>query len=442
MSKVELIRLAIEKSQDPDEIKKLNDELITAIREEEAAKLKAEQDAEAKKLADDEAIKARHGAMSGIPQKVAAPQIEVVSNEEAYGFNLKRAVAGFKSSRRLGATSKEMGDEAVEKVAAHFAMIYARAGLTPDGIDPVRARQAMAVQKAVMVEGTSALGGYVVPTVPSAEILAYMRDYSVALQECRSVQMNREKMSFPAELAKVSVGITAEATAATGTSATLAQVTLDTVKIDGSVSLTAELLADNFVQGGIIAWLTEQFMEAHGQAIDSCVFIDDGVAALASGVFKSYGYSQVFAATSTNFSALLWTDIPGAIAKVPHYHISDGHKWYINHAVLWGYFNKLVDTQNRPLFLPTLTEKGPSTLFGYQIRTPSYATSATAAGGVMAIFTNLAKQYIIGHRLDNMALFLNPYVKGPHVTEATLMTRFAFANALPNYAVAIKSAAS
>jgi len=430
MSKVEILRLAIKNASDPEEVKKLNDELITAIREEESAKLSAKATADAE-------VKARDAAAKVAPV-VVEPSIKVMSGDEVCGFKIKKAVAGFKMLPRLQRISKELGDERVEKVAAHMAWMLAKAGLMPDGsINPAMSA------KAVMVEGTDALGGYVTPTEQRMDILAYIRDFSVALQDCRMIPMTSDKMTIPSELAKVSIGKRTEASAATGTSATLAEVTLTAINLDGSVAIASELMNDNAVPGGIIAWLTDQFMEALGQGVDSCVFIDDGVAALASGVFKSYGYSQVFAATSTNFSALLWTDLPGIIGKIPgQYFGGGGHKWYINHAVLWTYFYKLKDTNDRPIFIPDFSGGAPGILAGYPVRKPTYATSATAAGGVLAVLTDLYRQFIIGERLNTMSLWLNPYSKGPHIVEATLQSRFAFANALKNYAGAIVSAGS
>lgn len=427
MTKVELLQLAIKKATDPEEVKKLNEELVKAIREEESAKL-------AKAAEDEAAVKARTAAAAPAPK--VEPAIKVVSGDEICGFKIKRAVAGFKSLPRLARVSKEIGDERVEKVAVHMARLLAKAGLLPDGtINPAVAT------KAVMVEGTDALGGYVTPTIERMDILAYLRDFSVALQDCRIVPMTSDKMTIPAELAKVSVAKRTEANAATGTSATLSQVTLSTINLDGSVAIASELMSDEAATGGIIAWLTDQFMEAGGQGVDSCVFIDDGVAALASGIFKSYGYSQVFGSGSTNFSELLWTDLPGALAKLPAQYLGAGnHKWYINHAVLWTYFYKLKDTNDRPLFIPDFTGMAPYRLVGFPVRTPTYATSTTAAGGVLAVLTDLQRQYIIGERLNTMSLWLNPYSKGPHIVEATWQSRFAFANALKNYAVAIASA--
>ncbi len=425
MSKVEILRLAIKNATDPEEVKKLNDELITAIREEEAAKL-------AKKADDDAAVKARTVAATATPK--VEPAIQVVSNDEIAGFKLKRGVTGFMSHPRLARVSKEIGDKRVEGIVAHMAKLAARAGLSPDGfINPVAA-------KAVMVEGTDALGGYITPTEERMDILAYLRDRSIALQDAQLVNMTSDKMTIPAELAKVSIAKRTEANAATGTSATLSQVTLSTINLDGSVSIASELMNDNATPGGIIAWLTDQFIEALGQGVDSCVFIDDGVAALASGIFKSYGYSQVFGTGSSNFSELLWTDIPKLIAKIPSQYIDAGYKWYMLHSTLWTYFYTLKDSNSNPYFTSNFNAGPEYRVVGYPVATPTQGLS-NAASTPMAIFTNLRRQYIIGERLNSMSLFLNPYVKGPHLVEATLQTRFAFANALKSYAGAIVTAA-
>lgn len=435
MKKIELLRDLIAKSTDPVEIKKYNDELVEAIREEEWAKIAAEATAKAEK-------EVRDGVLKTAAVTVPEPRIEMGSGDEVCGFKVKRAIAGFQSNPKLAKYSREIGPERVEKVAAHIARIAAKAGFTPHGLNPALAMQNLA-SKAVMVEGTDALGGYVTPTEERMDILGYIRDDSVALQDARLINMVSDKMTVPAELVNVSVAKRTEANAATGTSATLTQVTLSTINLDGSCALASELLADNAVTGGILAWLMSEFVEAMGQGVDSCVFIDDGVAALASGVFKSYGYSQVFGSGSTNFSELLWTDIPDAIAKVPgHYFRGGNHKLYINHAVLWSYFYKLKDSNDRPMFIPDFTGTAPGRIAGYPVQPTTQATAATAAGGVLGVLTDLRRQYIIGERLTNMAFFVNPYSKGPHITEVTLSTRWAFANALKNYAVAIKSAAA
>ena len=59
MNKIELLRALIAKTEDPEELKKLQDQLIEAIREEERKKIEAEAEQKAKEAEDKKARSSR-----------------------------------------------------------------------------------------------------------------------------------------------------------------------------------------------------------------------------------------------------------------------------------------------------------------------------------------------------------------------------------------------
>jgi len=129
------------------------------------------------------------------------------------------------------------------------------------------------------------------------------------------------------------------------------------------------------------------------------------------------------------------------IGKIPPERL-DGAKWYMNNAVLWNYFYGLKDGDDRPLFIPSMSQGVPHTLFGYPVKQSSQATATSAAGATMAAFGNL-KGFVVGDRLTNIKLFIDPYTLGKsYQTNFYFFTRWAFAHALPGYYGRIVTAAS
>lgn len=423
MTKAELLKAMIAKTEDQEELKKLNDELIEAIREEERAKITKELERQKEESVAKE-MKEKAKASEGYAHK-----IEVGTPGEYKGYNLRlameKALEGFRASPTLKAAAQRAMEnrEGFERLTKTFIDIYDHA----------------VVNKAPMAEGTGAAGGYLVPTEERMELLAYIREASVAMRDCTHVAMATDVMTLPRELTKVSVSYTDEGSEATETTPTFDQVTLTAKRLDAYTIVSNELIQDTKLPGGIVGVLMSQFVEAVGQKIDSTVFVAAGTPV--SGVFRSAGYSQVFAPGSTNFSALLEADLRAIISKIPSSRLGNA-KWYVHRSPLWTVVYGLKDSQNRPLFIPALNQGAPDLLYGFPVEKPETAPATSAAGTGFIVFGDL-RGFWIGDRLTNVNLFVDPYSHSKNYqTVYLLFTRWAFAHALPEYYGRIVTAAA
>ena len=393
------------------------------------------QEAEAKALKDAEEIQAKIDKDLIIEGAANSPFIKtpkvVVGNPDDYrGWNLKKVVGEINNldvSHTVKDKFASRPDQAFG-LLKHFTDLYKGAMAAPG------------TQKAAMQEGTDSEGGYLTPIEQRAELFSYIREMSITMPDVTHIPMTSDVMTVPAEGVKVGVSWTAEEGDATASNSTFGQVTLTAKRLDAYSTSSNELLEDTNVPGGITAVLLSQFTEAVSKEIDNQVLT--GTGSPTSGIFTAAaGYSEVFSAGSTAFSELLESNIRGIIAKIPAERL-DGAKWYMHNTVLWNYMYGLKDTQGRPLFVPSLTQSVPGTLYGYPAKQSSQATSTSAAGATLAAFGNL-KGFVVGDRLTNIRLFADPYTLGKsYQTNFYFFTRWAFAHALNGYYGRIVTAAS
>ncbi len=428
MNKIALLRDLISKTEDAEERKKYEDQLIEAIEEAALAKATKQLADKAAKDKEEAEIKAAKGK-SVMAKRVGAPPVVVLEQGDYKGFNLRSEVRAAIGNNRVHVSIQtRMQDDydMAEKMMRMFTDLYVRAWENP-------------VQKAAMQEGTDSEGGYLTPTEERSELLAYVREISIALQDCTHIPMASDSMTLPRELANVSVAYTGEESEATESEPTFNQVTLTAKRMDAYAISSNELIQDTTVPGGIIGVLMSQFVEAIGQKVDSTVF--KGTGDPVSGVFLSAGYSQVFESGSTHFSELLELDLRTIISKIPTSRLANA-KWYGHRSPVWIYVRGLKDGDSRPLFIKGLTEKAPDFLYGYPLKMPEQSNSISAVSTGMLVFGDL-RGFFIGDRLTNINLMVNPYLL--MTTNQTLFymaTRWGYAHALPNYYGRIATPAS
>jgi HK97 family phage major capsid protein len=189
----------------------------------------------------------------------------------------------------------------------------------------------------------------------------------------------------------------------------------------------------------ILPILVAQFIEAIGAKNDSAVF--DATGDPMSSVFSAAaGYSQVFAATSTNFSEVLYVDFTKAVAKLATARARNA-RWAIHRSPLWTYINSLRDSNGRPLFTDPVAGT-PARIIGYPVEQLENGPSATAVSTAIAVFGDFAG-VMIGHRKDAIDLMMDPYSAAKtYQTRFYLFTRWAHALALPNNFVRIATPAA
>jgi HK97 family phage major capsid protein/HK97 family phage prohead protease len=353
-------------------------------------------------------------------------EIKVGAPAEYKGVNLKRAVETFRDAQ-----SQKGRVEAVKRIDHD----EARAMHLLKGFVDLH-KQSYELTEKSMVGGTTTLGGFLVDDEMRAELLAYARLSSVALRNARVEPMASDVQKFARENAKVTLAFSNEATAITESSATFEEVTVTAVDLDGYANVSWHLEQDSKVP--IAALLLDQFTEAFGQRIDSAVFA--GTGSPMSGVFvvAAGPRSETFAAGSTNFSAVLASNLVNAIGKLEAPR-RVGAKWYVRRDNLWTHINNLKDTTNVPYLARDFTNGVSSRMLGFPVEETEWGVD-TGSSKTLAVFGNL-DAVIIGERLNTLTLFRNPYL----LTTAkkvlyAFWTRVGFAYALPANLVAIRTA--
>jgi len=412
MTKLDMLKSLVEKTTDKAELDKLNTEILAEIRAEEKAKLE-------KELADKAADAERAAAIA--KSEEAKPKhsgIEVGLPDIYKGRRFKVNMDGLKA---VGHTFKD--DKKAEIV-------------TKTWLDRL-------AEKAVVGQSTTGnVGGFAIaPEYPSI-YFEYASEYSRALQICDNIAMNSNVMYVPTESSRVSVAQTSEGTDATVTSAVFAQTTLTAVRFDAFGGITNELLQDQNYP--VVPILIRQFTEAIGQKVDSAVF--NGTGSPMSSVFSSAaGYSVVLGSGSSTFAAVGFSSFFDVVAKIPTARLRNA-KWVCNRTPLWTYIYQIRDAASRPVFITNIDRGGGDAPEGkilgmpvIQLETGPSTTAVSTAITVLGDFSGVK----IGHRLDSIDLFMDPYsIAKSNQTQFYLFTRWAFALALPNQFCRLVTAAS
>ncbi len=258
--------------------------------------------------------------------------------------------------------------------------------------------------KAAMQEDTAAEGGYLVPDEYTAEILAFARLQSLALQQCRVWPMSTDVRRVPAEDGAVSVAWTAEEDATTESEPTVAEVVLTAKRLDAYSKVSNELLQDSAVD--IVSWLTELFSEAIGQELDNQVF--NGTGDPCSGIFTAVaGLSVLMTSGLVSWSSITVDYLSEVLSKVPVNRLA-GARWFL-HRDAMHYIRTLKDTANNPIFANP-GQGVPGTIFEYpySISEAAPARSGAETDTCMLVFGNL-RYFALGRRLQSMTLDVDPY---------------------------------
>jgi HK97 family phage major capsid protein len=401
-----LVKKLINTEVDEKEIAKLNDELIEIV--EEIATVKAEAKMAEKIEADK--VEAEKKEMKA---KADEPKVTITQAGEYKGVNLKRVVAeaGAKKSSILEASREDYAK--VEGAAKWFV----------DMVDNARSRP-MAQEKATMVGlTTDALGGYITPTEERMELLAYMKQDSLALRDCRVERMTGDTITLPKELYNAVVAIRNEDGGVGVTSATFSQVSLTTKGIDGYVVASKELVADSPL---LIATLMAQFIEGTAKVIDSAVFRGGG--SPMSGVFTS-AVTTSASFVGANFSSLTSTAIETILGKVlSRPQDTQRLKWYAHPSVFFSVMKALkASTSGTYLYWDSWNGQGiPGTFAGFPIEYAYQAPFTTGSKNTLAVFGDLSG-VIIGERLNATSMFYDPYTGAANGRDRFYwFTRFAF----------------
>lgn len=416
MNKIDLLKSLVEKTSDKAELDKLNTEILSEVAKDAEDKVRKEFEA---KAADAERLRAAE------TKTAKGSGIEVGTPDIYKGRRFKAEMNGIKKLSK--AFSNDHDAEIVTKVWA----------------DKLDAAMHSPMSKAVLGQSETAnVGGYLVAPEYPAIFAEYAKEYSRALQLCDNIPMSSNLMYIPAESTNVSVAQTAEGTDATATSAVFAQITLTAKRYDAAAAVTNELLNDQNYP--VLPVLMRQFTEAIGQKVDSAVF--NGTGDPMSSVFSgAAGYSVVLGTGSSTFATVGFSSFLEVVGKLPSARQANA-RWVAHRTPLWTYIYKIKDDASRPVFLNNIDSgaiRGPAgMILGYPVHQLETGPSTTAVSTAICVFGDFSGVKI-GHRLDQIDLFVDPYSAGKsNQTQLYLFTRWAFAMGLANNFVRLVTAAA
>ncbi len=427
-SQVELLKALIAKETDETKRGEYEDQMLAAIKDEAASDVAKTFE---EKVKAQEVEIARLKADSG---RVPYGQGITTVPGDYKGFRFKAEMENLlinpKAPRRVVEMWKADPGR-LERTAKFWLDHFERALRSP--IDA-------AVMRAPMTEGSTTAGGYMTPDEQRADMLAYLREQSLALRECTHYPMQSDTLLIPGENAKVAVAYTNENTAATETTPSVRQVSLTAKRMDAYTDVTNELIQDAKIGGTVASWLLGQFTEAVGLKVDSTVFLCGGDPM--SSVFSaSAGYSQTFGTGSSAFSELLESDIRGIMAKVPAHYLTRARFW-AHQNVVFTYLYGLKDSQERPLWVNDLTGEFPYRVYGVPVIFGTMSGPSVSAAATGFIGYGDLRGVAIGDRLTNIDLFTDPYTQASkYITRFYLFTRWGYALAMPSMLGRIVTAA-
>lgn len=302
------------------------------------------------------------------------------------GYRLEKQMEKFKDS---------MGEEKSEYVAkALINMIEAsKAGKKIDF-----------KSAASQIEGTPANGGYFVEEDYSDFIETLGRNASVMAPLMRQISTVSDTFNVNKNLTECVISVDAEG-AVTSASSTTEQIVIPVKRLSGRVSVSNELLADS--RFDIASWLTEQFVYAYGQKIDSQILNGTGTGAgqMCSGVLTAKaGYSVILA--SSGLSSITADKISEAIAKLA---TMDADKaTFVCGRMGAHYIRTLKDTTNAPIY-QAIAGPNLNTVYGVPtVIAGAISDSSPVAGTAYAVLGNFNQAYMV-NRLGNLELFVDPY---------------------------------
>lgn len=236
--------------------------------------------------------------------------------------------------------------------------------------------------------------GYLVFPEYVNEILAFARLKSLALQDCRVINVGTDTIYIPTESTSVNVYWVNEASQLTQSEPVVGQLTLTPKKLAAFSVLSNELLADSSFD--VVSWLTELFAEAIAMELDNQIFNGMAFTPLISNI------SQSVTAAGTLTVAKLADLIDG----IPSNKAMDA-KLYM-HRNGFKLIRGLKDDGNNAIYSPATSQKPNSVWEVPVVLNEMFPSDTTASVSPIMVYGNL-KNYIIASRKTGVTLEADPY---------------------------------
>jgi HK97 family phage major capsid protein len=159
-----------------------------------------------------------------------------------------------------------------------------------------------AAKASTLVEGTASLGGYLVPSEFSSEVVELMSDISKIMEISNVIPMSSWKRQIPKQLTNVTVGWVDESGTKPETNPTFGQIEQVAKVMAAVIKCSDELLRDSAIN--LTKFLSELVAEAMALEIERVALIGDetGASDPFNGIYKTSGVNVVsMAGASVSF---------------------------------------------------------------------------------------------------------------------------------------------
>ncbi len=328
---------------------------------------------------------------------ITAPNLNFKFEKMHKGYNLEQMGGELED---IGARSKRF------KVFSNPEKMYQFKKWMIDVSKALRGDMKTAMElKAAMVEGTDALGGYLVPDEFQWDMIQLAQEMSFLLSEATVLTMGSDTLSLPTELTRVAMNWIAENSTITASDPTFGQVKLTAVKLAGcTTAMSNEVLSDSAID--IVSLLTKQFSYATGIELDNQAL--NGTGSPCSGVLTAKaGYSVVLGTGSANFSAVSFGDVRSMVRKLSA--VDSAAAKFVYSKDVQYLLENIKDTTGRSLYREPSADR-PAALYGRPIIEASNAPLEAASGAstAFAVLGNW-KAFYVGRRRGQMTLDVDPY---------------------------------
>jgi HK97 family phage major capsid protein len=223
--------------------------------------------------------------------------------------------------------------------------------------EPIKAETAesdVAYVKALTTGSTP--GSYVVPTVQSQEIIEYLTLGGVARSSgVRIWDMNGiQKMNVVSALATPTWVWMAQNSVQTPTDPNLGQLAFDLKERRCLVAVPNQLLAVSVP--GFDTLLSQLIGAGAAEHEDNTLFATSTVSGGFTALQSAANISSINTGNSGNGGNLAFTDVLAVLAKASAVKAKGPFVWYASPRTFWQRVYGMIDTQSRPLFIPTLTQ--------------------------------------------------------------------------------------
>jgi len=261
--------------------------------------------------------------------------------------------------------------------------------------------------------GTAADGGNVVPNDVMQAIEVFLVAYGGMRRSGARILRTATGGTLPIptvdDTATTAIGaLLAENTATTIHAFTLGQVTMGAYKYTSRlVGVSIELMQDsNFPLG---PFLGETLGTRLGRITNAHFTVGETSDGAPQGVIAASTNSGLVGCTGSTYNNFTYAEVVTLLHSVdPAYRGSAACGWMFNDATL-GLWRRLVDSDSRPLWLPSIVQDAPDTILGkpYTLNqdVPSFSTAST--GNTKTIAFGAFDRYIIRDVMDIDLLRLN-----------------------------------